>query len=293
MYAKFNTNKLYFREYYTAFIAIIVLADVALYFVTAQDLLSVVWFLPAFYLLSIPNIYLAMVAALYSAVVCFWKLGFEAGDLLWILAALAITFVASALLHNAAHSSFRPRWLNRVVGEAMGLFQLVAFPSWVIVHILHHRDSDDPVLDPHPPLDKPYWEYLMSMRQSIVTVFTNYYFKLWGTNEESIRNLKTMGQLSQISLFVQSVFWFLLLGPQVFTYFFVVSVVFKMAHFAWFNYATHVHTPEGTVIENLDKGFYKVINFVAFGLYFHKNHHLRPHLFDPGTFEPSLPQSSE
>ncbi len=284
MYAKFNTNPLYFREYYTALIAIILLADVALYFLGAHDWLPLLWFLPAFYLLSIPNIYLAMVAGLYSAVVCFLDFGFDAGNLLWIPAALFITLIASAFIHNAAHSSFRPRWLNRVVGETMGVFQLVAFPSWVIVHILHHRDSDDPVLDPHPPLDKPYWEYLMTMRQNIITVFSNYYFKLWGANAESIRNLKTMGRLAQIALFVQSVFWFLLLGPQVFAYFFVVSVVFKMAHFAWFNHATHVHTPEGTVIANLDKGFYKVINFVSFGLYFHKNHHERPHLFDPGRF---------
>lgn len=293
MYAKFNTNPLYFKEYYTAFIASILLADVALYFLSAQDLLSLLWFLPAFYLLSIPNIYLAMVAGLYSAVVCSWNFGFDAADLLWIPAALFVTFIASAFIHNAAHSNFRPRWLNRVVGEAMGMFQMVAFPSWVIVHILHHKHSDDPVLDPHPPLDMRYWAYLISMRQTIITVFSNYYVKLWGANADSVRNLKTMGQLAQVSLFVQSVFWFLLLGPQLFTYFFVVSVVLKMANFAWFNYATHLHTPEGTVITNLDKGLYKAINFFAFGLFFHKNHHLRPNLFDPGRFNPSSSQTQE
>jgi stearoyl-CoA desaturase (delta-9 desaturase) len=166
----------------------------------------------------------------------------------------------------------------------MALWQLVGFPDWTIVHVLHHMHADDTVLDPHPPMNKSYWQFLLEMRQTVSMVFANYYFHLWGKNEETLKNLKELGMESKMATFLKIVFWYLVLGPQIFAFFFVFSVVFKMMHYAWFNYATHVYSKDGVLIVNLDKGLYKFINFVAFGLYYHKNHHLRPDLFDPSKF---------
>jgi membrane protein required for beta-lactamase induction len=120
------------------------------------------------------------------------------------------------------------------------------------------------------------------MRQTISTVLANYYFGLWGKNEESLKNLKELGLESKVATFLKVVFWYLILGPQLFAFLFVFSAAFKMAHYAWFNYATHIYSDAGTTIVNLDFGFYKFVNFVSFGLYYHKNHHLRPDLFNPG-----------
>jgi hypothetical protein len=114
------------------------------------------------------------------------------------------------------------------------------------------------------------------MRQTISTVLANYYFGLWGKNEESLKNLKELGLESKVATFLKVVFWYLILGPQLFAFLFVFSAAFKMAHYAWFNYATHVYSEGSTTIVNLDFGFYKFVNFVSFGLYYHKNHHLRP-----------------
>jgi hypothetical protein len=76
----------------------------------------------------------------------------------------------------------------------------------------------------------------------------------------------------------------LILGPEIFAFFFVFSMIFKIVHYAWFNYATHSYSKEGTLIVNLNKGFYIFINFFAFGLYYRKNNHLWPDLFNPSKF---------
>ena len=281
MFAKFNTDKRYFNKYFLSVIAMLAVANGMLFFFATPDFRLLLLYLPALFILSIPDIYLIFLAWLYALAVTVVNFGFHAAYLAGIPIAIVLTFIATALLHNASHSNFRPRWFCRGVGEAMGLFQMVAFPSWVIVHILHHRNSDDPVLDPHPPLDKGYVAFLTGMRKSISKVIGNYYFSLWGNNAESARNLKEVGIESQLSMFLQALFWYLVLGPQVFAWFYIFSIVFKMAHYAWFNYATHIYTQDGINIGNLNHGFYKAINAIAFGLYYHKNHHLRPGLFDP------------
>jgi hypothetical protein len=53
--------------------------------------------------------------------------------------------------------------------------------------------------------------------------------------------------------------------------------------FAHINYATHVQSRDGDFeIINLDSNFYyRFINVVSFGGYFHKNHHLKPYAFNP------------
>lgn len=168
-----------------------------------------------------------------------------------------------------------------MLGELVGLWQFAGFPFWAIVHILHHKHADDPTLDRHPPMEKSDWEYLTEMRYSVSTAFANYYFKLWGKTEESMRNLKEFGIELKTAEFLQVIFWYLLLGPQTFAFFFAFAVVFKMMHYAWFNYATHVNTVSGTSIINLGQGFYKIISFVSFGFYYYKNHHLQPSLFNP------------
>ena len=153
--------------------------------------------------------------------------------------------------------------------------------------MLHHRHSDDPVLDPHPPLDKGYWEFLAGVHQSVARVWAEYYFGLWGKNEASLENLRALGQAAKAATFLKAVFWYLLLGPGLFAFLFAFSVMFKTAHYAWFNYVTHVYSQGGTVILNLDHGGYKFVNLVSFGLYYHKNHHLHPDLFNPAKLPSS------
>jgi len=280
MFSGFKANKRYLNNYYITVITVLAVVNVVLFYSKppSWDLLC---YAPAFVMFAIPNIYLAILAWLYSVVVSVFRADF---DLLYIMSipiAMTITFTATAFLHNASHSSGKPLWLNRPLGEFMALWQLVGFPDWTIVHMMHHKHPDDPVLDPHPPMDKSYWKYLLELRQCVTVVFAKNYFELWGNNDESLKTLKELGWLSKIATGLKTVLWFLVLGSQLFTFFFAFSAVFKMLHFAWFNYATHVYTENGPVIVDLDQGFYKFINFVAFGLYFHKSHHIRAGLYNP------------
>jgi hypothetical protein len=57
-----------------------------------------------------------------------------------------------------------------------------------------------------------------------------------------------------------------------------------MFHYAWFNYVTHRPLGDGAIIVNRNEHAYKLVNAIAFGLYFHRNHHIRPSLFDPRSF---------
>ena len=281
MFLNYKTNKRYLNQYYLSVIGLLATANGMLCFFQTPDWELLLFFAPAFVLLSMPSIYLVIIAWFYAILICALHLDFDVVYLAGIPLAIIVTFPASALLHSASHSSIRPRWLRRILGELVGLWQLTGLPFWTIVHVLHHKHTDDQNLDPHPPMDKSYWKFLTDMRQSVSTVLANYYFSLWGKTEESVRNLKEFGIEFKTATFLQVVFWYLLLGPQIFSYFFASAVVFKMLHYAWFNYATHVYTGSETSIVNLDHGFYKLINFLSFGFYYHKNHHLQPNLFDP------------
>lgn len=55
--------------------------------------------------------------------------------------------------------------------------------------------------------------------------------------------------------------------------------------FAHINFATHKTNADGsTEIINLNHNmWYKTVNFFGSGVYFHKNHHVRPNLYDPST----------
>jgi fatty acid desaturase len=281
MFSDFTKNNRFLNQYYLTVIAAMIFAIAGVAYFRDPDLYSFLLFSPTFLLFAFPNFYLALLAFAYVAVVASLRVDFMPYYLLGVPVAVLITFPATTLLHNASHPSFKPQWLRRVVGELMGVWQLAGFPDWTVVHVLHHKHSDDPLLDPHPPLDKTYWEFMLNLRESVSKVLGAYYFSLFGNTPDSVKNLKELGVEAKIATALKAIFWFVLLGPQWFAFFFAASIPFKMLHYAWFNYATHIMTPDGVAIVNLDQGIYRFINAISFGLYFHKNHHSRPDLFNP------------
>jgi fatty-acid desaturase len=150
--------------------------------------------------------------------------------------------------------------------------------------MLHHAHSDDPALDPHPPLDKGYWAFLVEMRHTVRSVFARHYVQLWGDSADSRLLLRRLSLLMRVATFLKVLVWFLLLGPELFSFLFAFAVPFKMCHYAWFNYVTHRPCGVDTIVVNRNEHVYKLINAIAFGLYFHGNHHIRPALFDPRRY---------
>jgi len=73
---------------------------------------------------------------------------------------------------------------------------------------------------------------------------------------------------------------------------YIPSYLSMTLFFAHFNYYTHRPRGKDSVeILNLNYNpFYKFLNFLSFGAYFHKNHHRKPSLFNPaGIGEDSIP----
>ena len=222
-----------------------------------------------------------MVGCVYAMTVTFYLFSWNWIYLGYLIGAGAATLTATALLHNASHRSLRPKWLNRPVGELMCLFQLTGFPDWTVVHVFHHTFSDDPVKDPHPPGNQTFWQYVNTVRAQILSVYLRHYFEIFGRNADTEKAVKRFGLSMKLDHFMKVTFWFLSLGPQLFSLFFFPSIVLKMFNHAWINFANHQWTGKENKLINLDGGFYKICNFFGFGIYYHKNHHINPALFDP------------
>tara|TARA_B110001454_G_scaffold171291_1_gene162033 strand:+ start:65175 stop:66068 length:894 start_codon:yes stop_codon:yes gene_type:complete len=284
MIASFRKDRMFLaRAHFTSFVVVSILNIALCIFadINSQDLL---WYLPLALILSTTKIQLVIGCFIYAVAVSIFRSDFDPIYLLAVPVAIVVTFPLTAFLHNASHGSFSPKWLNRPVGEIVGVMQLSGFAQWKIVHVIHHVYSDDPQLDPHPPLNKSYWEFTKGMRDAVINAYVKYFFKTHGQNDQSLAAIKQFGQAAKLDQCARVLFWLLLLGPQLFTFLFLSSIVFKMFHYAWFNYSTHRPMQNSAEIQNLNTQlFYRFVNAIAFGLYFHKNHHLAPSLFDPRT----------
>lgn len=199
-------------------------------------------------------------------------------------AVIYIGHLSAVLIHNAVHNDFKPLWLNHVIGELCALQQLSAgFPVFKYIHSEHHGHSDDPEKDPHPPTGYTFWEFVDASRALIRNRLTAIYLKKWGDSEKSINSWKIQNGLLLCSRFVKTFFLFSLLGPKIFALLFLPSYLSNVFLFAAFNYFTHRKNESGIIeILNLDHNlYYKICNRILFGVFYHKNHHLRPKLFNP------------
>jgi fatty acid desaturase len=239
--------------------------------------------------LSLPNLWTITGSAivLASVAVSLDLFSVSLGDW-WLLPLGAVIGLQSAwLMHNAAHESIKPRWLNRLLGEICGLQQLMGFPGWAIPHIVHHQFSDDPDKDPHPPQYLTFMQFLAEMGPSMARVARQFFFNLWKDHPQVSRIWQSMVWTSMAARYMRAVFLLVLLGPKIFVLCFMVSKMVNMIWYVHFNYYTHRPTGDGRIeILNLDHNFYyKLMNATMAGVYYHKNHHAKASLFDPRDYD--------
>ncbi|MES3038587.1 MAG: fatty acid desaturase, partial [Bdellovibrionota bacterium] len=166
MIRSFRTNPRYLEMYHWKMgIGLFAVNCLLLYF-TDQTWNDLAYYVPVLFLLVSPQIMVAMTGYACAIGLTLWQGNFDSMSLVEALAALIVTFPVSGLMHSTSHDSMRPRWLNRPVGELMGMFHLVGYPDWKIIHIIHHTYTDDAQLDPHPPGEKSYWEFAKGMRNA-------------------------------------------------------------------------------------------------------------------------------
>jgi FAD/FMN-containing dehydrogenase/fatty acid desaturase len=204
----------------------------------------------------------------------------------WLIAfpiALYAVVLAHLSIHNAVHGNF-PRRINRAVGELLGVIVVVRFASWVMVHLRHHRFSDDRQLDPHPNFPS-YWK---TVKHTVVYVEKQLmceYFDLWGDSKETRASEARRAKVSYAANVLLLLAWMSYLGPWLFGLVFLPANVFGALFIMHFNWVTH-NGPHGKDFRpvNLNTGYFWFGNKIFAGIYMHANHHERPHLFNPAKW---------
>lgn len=235
-------------------------------------------------------------AAIVTSVAAMWFTGWQGlfpGWSNWYLLALPVTIylhiLANVCIHNACHVNF-PRRINRVVGEILGVLVMTRFASWEILHVRHHKYSDDVDKDPHPIIPN-FWLFLIRiMFVNLERQLQNIRYDQYGDTPTQHRVELGRAILSFGTMMILFVAWMLFLGPWVFFFIFMPTQAVGWIHVTHFNWVTHnAHDPGGDYKPiNIDTGVYWLGNRLLFGLYMHGNHHKRANLFNPLKMEQVL-----
>ncbi|MDH5180373.1 MAG: fatty acid desaturase [Gammaproteobacteria bacterium] len=194
---------------------------------------------------------------------------------------------ALAFVHLAGHHALGRNWLSRLIGELLSVPLLIGYPGWCVIHTLHHKHTDDPILDPHPTGEKDFLEFGGFMKKAMIDRIGDLYKKTFADRKHHRLEWEITKSLLVINRLLRAFFIFLLLNPLGFVLFYVPAFIAQTAFFIHFNWVTHRSTGDGRYqVLNIDKGiYYRVINTLLFGAYYHKNHHLLPGLFDPRNLD--------
>jgi stearoyl-CoA desaturase (delta-9 desaturase) len=216
----------------------------------------------------------------------FYRFHFNWYDLALIPLGIYVGGISAVFIHNASHGSFPGTWLNEAVGHITGIHQLWGFKGWKLIHLVHHQYVDNDDMDPHKHSDLTFWQFCKVMAFRSNSKIRERYQNHWG-NTENLQLFKSPNLISALSVLmviVSLLFWYLLLGPVGFIFFYVPSYIANYMLVTDVNYTAHPKDPQtgDTCSVNLDHNFYyKLANTLWFGIYYHANHHRSPLLFNP------------
>ncbi len=199
-----------------------------------------------------------------------------------------------AVVHNCAHGNFRPRWVNRALGELCSLHLMSGFPGFAILHLLHHRHADDPLKDPHPNGALTYWQYLNGLKASLGAAFLRFHRLHWGHEASAATRWRTARVLLSVNRVLRALVILFLFGPLGFAFFYVPSILANQITYAHINYYTHAHLDDGRVeIRDLDGSWgYRILNRLLMGIYLHGTHHRHAHRLNPAKGGPAHDSAS-
>ncbi|MBY0407062.1 MAG: fatty acid desaturase, partial [Rickettsiales bacterium] len=168
--------------------------------------------------------------------------------------------------------------------HAAGSHQLWGFMGWKLIHLVHHHYSDNVGMDPHAPGDKTFWQFARTMFVASSAKITERYREHWGAGLRTKIMHKTVLVVFLGLVALNIAFWYMLLGPEAFLFFYIPSYIANHLLFVDINYTAHPKdsaTGE-TKAANLDDTlYYKLANALWCGIYYHANHHRKPLLFNP------------
>jgi fatty acid desaturase len=196
--------------------------------------------------------------------------------------AVIFGFLVASFIHNASHGNVGNKVFNRMVGEFCGTWVLYGFTNFIMVHLLHHQYSDEE-LDPVNPHGMSFLKFISAPMRYMIRVTKKFLFLQHGKtqNYALIMNMQTV--IFHLNLVLKLTFWFLLFGKTFFVFFYLPAFISNIAILAHINYVCHRDLEDGTVeTVNLNHNlYYKVANFITFGGYFHKSHHMKLNVFNP------------
>lgn len=193
-----------------------------------------------------------------------------------------VGLLLASLIHNASHNNIRGEFLNRCVGEFCGAWALYGFTNFVMIHLLHHRYSDTD-FDPVNPKGKSFLIFLLAPMRFMIKVAIQWLEGVHGHKRGYREILLTQTVVFHLVLGVKLCFWWALFGTEGFLFFYLPALFTLYGVHAHINYVCHRELADGSVeIFNLNHNpYYKLVNFVTSGGYFHRNHHENLKLFNP------------
>jgi fatty acid desaturase len=214
----------------------------------------------------------------------FYAFSFQWWHLALIPLGIYIGGLSAVFIHNASHNSFPNKWLNDACGHLSGSHQLWGFTGWKLIHLVHHHYSDNVDMDPHAPGDKTFWQFARGMFLHSSAKITQRYREQFGAGLKTKLLHKAVLIVFLGLVALNLTFWFLLLGPAAFVWFYIPSYIANHLLFVDINYTAHPKDPitGESKAANLDHNwYYKTANFLWCGIYYHANHHRKPLLFNP------------
>ncbi len=244
-----------------------------------------------------PNFYLQYdgfwFAVCAAVLLAFWLTGWTPlfGAPAWWFAVAAPVLLfgliwAHLLIHNATHGNL-PRAINRVAGELLGLLVVVRFASWDIVHMRHHRYSDDRARDPHPNFPS-FWKTVFNTIVQVEQQLFQQYFDTWGDTPATRTHEKWRARMSYGTNLVLIAAWVWFLGPWFALLVFAPMNLLAGLFVVHFNWSTHNGEAAKGIEDmrpvDLPGPMYTLGNALFCGIYAHQTHHERASLFNPAKY---------
>lgn len=220
------------------------------------------------------------IIALFPAVNAYQLTNFQA--VLAVILGVVSGWIVSSFLHNASHGNIKNPYLNRFIGEFCGYWVLYGFTNFVLIHLLHHKHTDEE-LDPVNPKGMGFIKFVSAPMRYMIQKAKLSLFQMHGHHADYRMIWAMQFVVLNINLGLRLVLWYTFLGQELFLLFYLPGLFSNIMLFAHINYVTHRNLEDGTVeIVNINHNlYYKMINFITIGGYFHKNHHINVKAFNP------------